>query len=122
MLLPVNSPILSFTEPTSGLFSESISRRRSAYRFRVLATAALAAADGCEATWENGLEELKAIVAPCNAELFREAGGANRGLAAAISPFIAPSSDPARAQEKREIKTRWIGGSELSGLHCSWRV
>lgn len=97
----MNSPILSFTEPTSGPFSESISWRRSAYRFRVLDTAALAAAEGDEATWGDGLEELeKAIVAPSNAELFREAGEANRGLAAAISPFISPSSEPVRARQE----------------------
>lgn len=95
VLLTANSPILSFTEPTSGPFSDSISWRRSAYRFTVLATAALAAAEGGAATLDDDLELAKAVVAPCNAELFREAGEANRGLAAAISPFITLSSDPA---------------------------
>lgn len=67
----------------------------------MLDTAALAAAEGDEATWGDGLEELeKAIVAPSNAELFREAGEANRGLAAAISPFISPSSEPVRARQE----------------------
>jgi hypothetical protein len=100
LLLAANKPILSLTEPTSGAFSESISRRRSACRFRVLATAALAAAEGGEATLDDALELEKAIVAPCNAELFR---GANRGLAAAISPFISPVTDPARAKTGKRL-------------------
>jgi hypothetical protein len=76
----------------------------------VLATAALAAAEGGEATLDDALELEKAMVAPCNAELFRAAEEANRGLAAAISPFISPVSDPARAKDrKKTIKRGWTG-------------
>lgn len=123
VLLAVNSPIFSFTEPTSGPLSDSISRRRSACRFKVLATAALAAAEGGEATLDDGLAFEKAIVAPSSAELSREAGEANRGLAAAISPFISPVF---RSSERKSGKGGvWIGGmgedskSKLSRLHCS---
>lgn len=112
VLLPVNKPILSFTEPTSGAFSDSISRRSSACRFRVLATAALAAAEGGEATLDDALELEKAIVAPCNAELFREAGEANRGLAAAISPFISPVTDPARAKDRGATIKEGVNGGK----------
>lgn len=70
---------------------------------------------------DDDLELEKANVAPCNAELFREAGEANRGLAAAISPFISPLSDPARAPDRERLK-RGVDGGRLETLRVALQL
>jgi hypothetical protein len=88
----------------------------------VLATAALAAAEGGEATLDDALELEKAIVAPCNAELFREAGGANRGLAAAISPFISPVFRSSESKDREKTIKEGVNGERLETFQVALQL